>query len=154
MTTKHYRITPDGIAELQQHLQTLRQTRTAAAQELRDLTSQSSAGNALEDSMRALHQDRTMNLDIQINNIEHILNTAEILHKPASKAHAQLGSQVTIDLGGKKRVYTIVGSIEADPERGKVSDESPLGQSLLGKKVNDCFMLGQRGIGATVIAIE
>ncbi|HSW98409.1 MAG TPA: GreA/GreB family elongation factor [Candidatus Saccharimonadales bacterium] len=154
MTPKHHRITPDGIAELQQHLQGLRQARKAAAQELRDLISQSSAGNVLEDSMRSLHQDRAMNLDIQISNIEHILSTAEVLRKPASKAQAQLGSQVTIDLGGKKRVYTIVGSIEANPERGKVSDESPLGQSLLGKKVNDCFVLGRRGIGATVIAIE
>lgn len=152
--TKHHLITPDGIMELRQRLHSLKQARTAAARELRELTSQSSAGSILEDSMHALYQERTLNIDSQITYLEHILRTTKILHKPTSKTRAQLGSQVTIDLDGKKRVYTIVGPIEADPEKGKVSNESPLGQSLLGKKVNDHFVLGRRGVGATIIAIE
>lgn len=154
---KQYYVTATGMAELRQQLVDLRGERAKSVGEVRELTSQSSAGSALEDPLRALHQDRVMDLDSQISRLEHIIGTAKVIDQPASNGKVQLGSRVTVDMGGSKRTYTIVGSIEADPDRGKVSNESPLGQSLLGKKVHDRFEitnLARSGFSATVISIE
>jgi transcription elongation factor GreA len=48
-----------------------------------------------------------------------------------------LGSKVTLKDGGQPLIYQIVGTMEADPSNGKISDESPIGKLLLGKKVGD-----------------
>ena len=48
-----------------------------------------------------------------------------------------VGSQVHVNLDNGKQVFHIVGSTEADPDAGKISDESPIGKALIGKKVGD-----------------
>ena len=48
-----------------------------------------------------------------------------------------LGSVVELMTGSKTAVYTVVGPVEADPLEGKVSNESPIGAALMGKKVDD-----------------
>jgi transcription elongation factor GreA len=46
----------------------------------------------------------------------------------------QLGSRVKLKNDGKTKEFQVVGTVEADPLNGKISDESPIGQALLGKK--------------------
>jgi transcription elongation factor GreA len=48
-----------------------------------------------------------------------------------------LGSKVDLETSGKTVTYTIVGPVEADPLEGKVSNESPIGEAVMGKKVGD-----------------
>jgi transcription elongation factor GreA len=62
----------------------------------------------------------------------------EIITKPKGDSKIQLGSQVKLKgNGGKTKEFQIVGTVEADPLSGKISDESPIGQALLGKKEGD-----------------
>lgn len=127
LDAKQYHITADGLKELVQRLEELRQTRAGIVDEMRDITSQSS-NSALEDSARTLHQNRAAEIDGQISLLERIIGTAKVIDRPASADEVQIGSQVTLDIGGKQRTYIIVGSIEADPGEGKVSNESPIGR--------------------------
>ncbi|MDE2001650.1 MAG: GreA/GreB family elongation factor [Patescibacteria group bacterium] len=53
----------------------------------------------------------------------------------------QLGSTVTVEVNGHRRTYEILGSYETDPSRGRISNESPLGAALLGKKVGDTVIV-------------
>ena len=69
---------------------------------------------------------------------EDILKNAKLI-RGGSKTKVALGSKVKLDMGGKKVEYTIVGTVEADPLSGKVSDESPIGKELMGKKAGDSF---------------
>lgn len=48
-----------------------------------------------------------------------------------------LGSQVTLKVGGKQEVFTLVGEWEADPQQKTISHESPLGKALMGKSVGE-----------------
>jgi len=48
-----------------------------------------------------------------------------------------LGNEVELKAGEKHVVYTVVGSVEADPLGGKISNESPIGEAIFGKKVGD-----------------
>ncbi len=75
----------------------------------------------------------------KIQTIERQLANAVVIDdRAAPSGYARLGSRVTVvDSEGAKDVYTIVGSAEADPREGKVSNESPIGRALLGKRVGD-----------------
>jgi transcription elongation factor GreA len=61
---------------------------------------------------------------------------AEII-KAGSTSKVGLGSKVELKTGNKTVTFSVVGPVEADPLEGKISDESPIGEALLGKKVGD-----------------
>ena len=67
-----------------------------------------------------------------------------------SRTKVALGSKVKISMGGKNVEYLIVGTVEANPGEGKISDESPIGKKLMGRKAGDSFDLN----GKTVKVLE
>ena len=71
--------------------------------------------------------------------IEQMLKNAEIIASPASKGTVALGSTViVVEKGSKEQEeYQIVGPAEADPAKGRISNESPVGRALMGKKKGD-----------------
>lgn len=128
---KLFRLTQSGVDELQAELQQLTAKRTQIAEaiktarELGDL-----AENAEYQSARA-DQDRN---EVRISEIGNILQNVEIIKKPRGDSKVQLGSSVKLKGDGKTKEFQVVGTVEADPLNGKISDESPIGQALLGKK--------------------
>ena len=136
MLKKMFRMTQEGADELRAELTALiagRATiaeRIKTAREFGDL-----AENAEYQSARA-DQDKA---EARISELEHILQNLEIIKspKPSGSSKVQLGSKVTLKSDGKTKVFQIVGTIEADPLNGKISDESPIGESLMGRKVGD-----------------
>jgi transcription elongation factor GreA len=132
---KQFRLTQSGVDELQAELDTLIAKRPAIAEaikiarELGDL-----AENAEYQSARA-EQDRT---ETRISEVENILLNAEIIKKPRADNKVQLGSVVKLKGStGKTKEFQVVGTVEADPLSGKISDESPIGQALIGKQVGE-----------------
>ena len=75
----------------------------------------------------------------RIQEIEEILADCEIIEAKGEgeETKIDLGSTVTVDVHGKEQIFTIVGSIEADPSQGKLSHESPVGSQLIGLKEGD-----------------
>jgi transcription elongation factor GreA len=128
---KLYRLTQSGVDELRAELATLVAKRPGiadaikTARELGDL-----AENAEYQSARA-EQDRN---EARISEVENILQSVEIIKKPRGDSKVQLGSLVKLKGEGKTKEFQVVGTVEADPLNGKISDESPIGQALLGKK--------------------
>ncbi|HVX24664.1 MAG TPA: transcription elongation factor GreA [Candidatus Saccharimonadales bacterium] len=128
---KLFRLTQAGVDELKSELQQLVDKRVdiaeaiKSARELGDL-----AENAEYQSARA-DQDRN---EVRISEIENILLNVEIIKKPRGDSKVQLGSHVKLKSDGKTKEFQVVGTVEADPLNGKISDESPIGQALLGKK--------------------
>lgn len=128
---KLFYLTQDGINELEAEKAELlvRRVETAeaikTARELGDL-----AENAEYQSARA-EQERN---DSRLDEIEHILANAELIKAKKSK-QIELGTTVTLrHPEGREVTVQIVGTIEADPANDKISDESPIGKALLGKK--------------------
>ena len=130
---KTYHITDDGRKELELELETLKGRRgeiaekIAAARDYGDLSE-----NAEYDAARS---EQGL-VETRIVEIEDILQNAELI-KAGDKEIVSLGSKVILEADGKKYEYTVVGSVEADPLSGKISNESPLGLALLDKKVGD-----------------
>jgi transcription elongation factor GreA len=78
-------------------------------------------------------------LRARIDEIKNILDHHEIIKKP-EKGNAQfidIGAKVMVDMAGQKDEFTIVGTLEANPMLGKISNESPVGRALLGHKIGD-----------------
>ena len=75
-------------------------------------------------------------VETRIAEIEDILMNAEDIKTTKSNS-VHLGSSVELKTGSKSVTYTVVGSVEANPGEGKISDESPIGAALMGKKVGD-----------------
>ncbi len=75
----------------------------------------------------------------RIDEIKNILENYELIKKPEKeKANfVNLGAKVIVDTAGQKDEFTIVGTIEANPMAGKISDESPVGKALMGRKIGD-----------------
>jgi transcription elongation factor GreA len=132
---KQFKLTKEGINELKaEHSQLVSQRRQITeriknARELGDLSE-----NAEYASARG-EQERTEN---RIAEIEHILKNVEVIAAPKNGNKVRLGSHVKLKgEGGKTKEFQVVGTVEADPLEGKVSDESPIGKVLLGKKVGE-----------------
>jgi transcription elongation factor GreA len=130
---KLFRLTKEGIAELERERALLVAKRPEiadtikTARELGDLSE-----NAEYQSARA-DQERN---DNRISEIDHILLNVEVIKAPKGDSKVQLGSTVKLK-NGKTKEFQVVGTVEADPLNGKISDESPIGKALLGKKVGD-----------------
>ncbi|MFZ5391543.1 MAG: GreA/GreB family elongation factor, partial [Patescibacteria group bacterium] len=73
----------------------------------------------------------------RIIELENILKNVEVIPESASGDDVQVGSTVSFATPQGDREYTIVGSNEANPAKGLISNESPLGQAFLGRKVGD-----------------
>jgi transcription elongation factor GreA len=134
MLKKTYRLTQEGVDELEAELKGLVAQRPQIAdrikhaRELGDLSENAEYQTAREE------QDR---LETRISELEHVLQNVQIIKKPKSDGQVRLGSIVKLKDGGKPLEYQIVGTMEANPAAGKISDESPIGVSLLGRKVGD-----------------
>lgn len=136
---KLFRLTQAGVDELKTELEALTAKRAEiadsikTARELGDL-----AENAEYQSARA-EQDRN---ETRISEVENILQSVEIIKKPRGAVKVQLGSVVKLKgQGGKAKDFQVVGTVEADPLNGKISDESPIGRALLGQKVGETVQI-------------
>jgi len=76
----------------------------------------------------------------RISEIEDILKHAKVSNGGRNGV-IEVGSKVTVHLDGKEQEFHLVGAPEADPSKGKISHESPIGASMLGKKVGEKFVV-------------
>lgn len=77
----------------------------------------------------------------RLKEMDYILNNAEIIGVAVSTGRVGIGSTVTVKLNGQNKEYRIVGAQEADPMKGNISNESPLGQAFLGKREGDTIQV-------------
>jgi transcription elongation factor GreA len=82
-------------------------------------------------------------LRARIDELKNIIEHHELIKAPAKdkRGVVGVGAKVKIDIGGQKADFVIVGTLEANPALGKISNESPVGKALLGHKIGDAVMV-------------
>ncbi|MGV9002274.1 MAG: transcription elongation factor GreA [Candidatus Saccharimonadaceae bacterium] len=130
---KHYQITAEGKKELELELIELKSRRGGVADKISNARD---FGDLSENAEYDAAREEQGLLETRIAEIEEIINNADII-KTSKKSTITLGSRVELKNGAKSVTYTIVGPVEANPLEGKISDESPIGMALYGKKVDD-----------------
>lgn len=86
-----------------------------------------------------IFQDDLSHLEAKLAKLEYIIKNCQLIEPPpkGKQGTVQLGAVVLIDIDGQKDEFEIVGTLEANPSLGKISDESPIGRALLGHKINE-----------------
>ncbi len=131
---KLFRLTAAGIQELEDELASLIAKRGPIAEAIKSARELGDLAENAEYQAARQEQERT---ESRISEVEHILRNAELIKESKDGSKVHLGSRVTLSNGGKKKEFQVVGTVEADPLEGKISDESPLGKAVIGKKVGD-----------------
>lgn len=130
---KLFHLTETGVAELKAELEKLTSDRTEVAERIK--TAREFGDLAENAEYQVARQEQEKN-ETRISELEHIIRNVEII-KSSKGEKVRLGSKVTLSGSGKKKEFQVVGTVEADPLEGKISDESPIGQALMGKKVGE-----------------
>lgn len=132
---KQFHLTKEGIAELETELKQLVAERGPIAERIKTAREFGDLSENAEYTAARQEQEKT---ESRIAEIENILQNVKVITKPRSEGKVQLGSTVSLKSeNGKTKNFQVVGTVEADPLNGKISDESPIGQALLGKKVGE-----------------
>ncbi len=135
MIKKLFRLTQSGVDELKKELDRLIGARAEVADRIK--TAREFGDLAENSEYQTARQEQEKN-ESRITELEHILLNVEVIKAPKSDSKVQLGSRVLLKAGnGKTTEFQVVGTVEADPLSGKISDDSPIGQALLGKKEGD-----------------
>ena len=129
---KIFHLTKDGITELEAEKAILLVKRAETAEAIKVAREMGDLAENAEYQSARQEQDRN---DSRLEEIEYILINVEVIKADTRRKQVGLGSTVTLESAkGKELILQVVGTIEADPTAKKISDESPIGKALLGKK--------------------
>ncbi len=128
-------LSAEGLEKLKQQLQELKTARR------RDIASRLEHAKSLGDlSENAEYQEAKEEqslVESEIVNLEEMIRDAVLIKKSRRTDRVEVGSTISVKSDRGEETYTIVGSEEASPAEGKISNESPLGRTFLGKCLGD-----------------
>ena len=94
-------------------------------------------GDLLESSEYDAAMDEQSLVENRISELEEILKSVQVIKEVPKSDFVVIGSTVTIEMDGEVDEFTIVGRVEADPSKKRISNDSPVGSALLGAKVGE-----------------
>ncbi len=129
-------MTQEGLKKMQAELAELRsEGRRKAAQRIQEAKA---LGDVRESGEYEDAKEYQAFIEGRIRELERLLADVQIIQETNGGGEVRLGSRVRVrDSEGYEDAYTLVGSAEADPRHGKISNESPVGQALIGRRIHD-----------------
>lgn len=135
MVGKLFKLTKEGIAELEAEREALVKARADVADAIKTAREFGDLAENAEYQTARQQQERN---EARISELDYILANTEMIKVTTGDTKVRIGSTVLLrNADGREKKFQIVGTVEADPLEGKISDESPIGQALLGKKEGD-----------------
>jgi transcription elongation factor GreA len=129
---KQFHLTQQGVDELKVELTELVGQRSEIADRIKTAREFGDLAENAEYSSSRQDQERN---EARISELEHILANVQVITAPRKSGRVVLGSIVKLkSVDNKTKQFQVVGTVEADPLEGKISDESPMGRVLIGKK--------------------
>ena len=129
-----YKLTKDGVAELESELKQLIAERPEITERIKTAREM---GDLSENAEYASARNEQASAESRIAELEHILKNVELIKNPKKEDKVNIGSTVKLEGSKGEKVFKVVCTVEADPLEGKISDESPIGQALLGKAIGE-----------------
>lgn len=129
MSEERVLVTKEGLATLRTELEDL--VSVQRPQVIRAIALAREEGDLRENAgYDAARHDQVL-IEHRISELQDRIRRAEVIDR-GDKDEVTLGSIVTIEIDGESETYTIVGAVEAHPAQGRISNESPIGQALIG----------------------
>ena len=133
---KEFLLTSEGYLDLETELNTLKsEERPRIIEAIKEARAQ---GDLSENADYDAARDEQAKIEARIQELEYMLEHAKIIEKKSGDV-VSVGTTVTVKYvdDEEEEVYSIVGSMEADPFENKISNESPIGKAIMDKKVGD-----------------
>lgn len=127
-------LTKDGYNQLTQQLTDLKKKQDHLIGQIEDVAQPDESG---EDGLVTQLKEELELTNNKIDEIEESLEISEIISDKINSDSVQVGSRVKIKVSSSTKEFHIVSHLESDPASSKISDQSPLGKALIGKKIND-----------------
>lgn len=137
MDRKKIFVTKEGLEELKREHEELKNVKRP---EVLERVSQARAmGDLSENSEYTAAREELSLIDGRIEELADIMKNISLIEEKNGHHSkiVELGSEVTVSIGSKKELFTLVGEWEADPRAKKISHESPLGKALIGKAIGE-----------------
>jgi len=131
-------LTKDGFQKLTLELEDLKTKKDHLITQIEEVAQ---PDESCEDGLATQLKEELEVVNDKIDSIQQALESAEIINgEPSKKNIVQVGSSVKIKISSNSvKQFFIVDHMESDPSVNKISDRSPLGQAMIGKKVDDVF---------------
>ena len=142
MIKKAISLTAEGKKELEAELDKLIKSRPEIAERI---ATARAFGDLSENEEYSSARNEQKIAESRILEIQDILKNAKVI-RGGKRTKADLGATVELKLGDRKVTYTLVGPTEANPLEGKISNESPIGKALLGRKADETFEFNGRKV--------
>lgn len=142
MNKKEVHLTAEGKKDLEKELADLIAKRPEIAEKIATARAFGDLSENEEYSSARAEQKMVEN---RILEIQDILKNAKVI-KAGKRSSVSLGVNVKLDLGGRKMEYTVVGATEADPTKGKISNESPIGKVIMGHKEGETLEFNSKKV--------
>lgn len=134
MTQSTFHLTQQGLDEIKAELEELKEQKLPHL--IERVKNAREQGDLSENSEYHAARDELAFVEGRIEELEELISKAKVVTSQGGDT-ISLGSQVTVKAGKNQHTYHIVGKYEADPMNKKISNESPLGKALLGKKIGE-----------------
>ena len=147
-------ITKEKLREFERELEKLeRVVRPELALEVQRLAE---LGDFSENAEYQIAKGKLRGINARIIELEKAITSVVIIVSPSSCDYVQLGSRVTMKIAGEQKKYQLLGSAESDPSNGIISQTSPMGVGMIGKKIGDTFAikLGEKEVECRILKIE
>lgn len=135
---KNYYLSSKRLEELKEELIDLKSVRRLEVAER--LKRAKEYGDLSENAEYQEAREQQEAVESRIDELDEIVKNAVIIKKTGSE-FVDLGCEVEVEVNSKPKKFSVVGSNEAKPEEGMISNESPLGRAIIGKKVGDTVMV-------------
>ena len=135
MIKKSVVLTAEGKKELEKELDELIKGRPAITERI---ATARAFGDLSENEEYSSARNEQKVAEGRILEIQEILKNAKVI-RGGKKDKVSLGAIAKLDMGGRKVEYTLVGPTEANPLEGKISNESPIGKAIFGRKAGESF---------------
>ena len=135
MLDEKFYVTEEGLKELTEEYENL--VHVVRNEVIEDLKAARAQGDLSENADYDAARDKQAQVEARIKELEHMIRNAEVISENRGTSYVRLGSTVTVEPMDthEKITFTIVGTVEADPLNGKVSNATPLAEAILEKKV-------------------
>lgn len=135
MLDEKFYVTEEGLKELKEEYENL--VHVVRNEVIEDLKAARAQGDLSENADYDAARDKQAQVEARIKELEHMIRNAEVISENRGTSYVRLGSTVTVEPldTHEKITFTIVGTVEADPLNGKVSNATPLAEAILEKKV-------------------
>ena len=127
-------LTKDGYNQLVEQLEEFKKKQEHLITQIEDVAQPDESG---EDGLATQLKEELEVVNDQIDELQEALANSEIISDKSNCHIVQVGCKVKVKISSTVKEFYIVNHLESDPSTNKISDQSPLGKALIGKKVND-----------------